>query len=96
MNRVVITGLGVISPLGNDINTFWNNIVQGKSGVGPITQFDASEFAVKIAAEVKDFNPVDFINKKDARRMDRFVQFAVAAAKMALEHAGLDMNKVEQ
>ncbi|MGA8943551.1 MAG: beta-ketoacyl-ACP synthase II [Thermoactinomyces sp.] len=95
MNRVVITGLGVISPLGNDINTFWNNIVQGKSGVGLITQFDTSEFAVKIAAEVKDFNPVDFINKKDARRMDRFVQFAVAAAKMALENAELDMDKVD-
>lgn len=96
MNRVVITGLGVISPLGNDIDTFWNHLIQGKSGVGTITQFDTSDFAVKIAAEVKDFNPLDFINKKDARRMDRFVQFAVAASKMALEHAGLDMDKVDK
>ena len=96
MNRVVITGLGVISPLGNDIDTFWKHLIQGKSGVGHITQFDTTDFAVKIAAEVKDFNPLDFINKKDARRMDRFVQFAVAASKMALEHAGLDMDKVNK
>jgi 3-oxoacyl-[acyl-carrier-protein] synthase II len=96
MNRVVITGLGVISPLGNDIDTFWNHLIQGKSGVSTITRFDTSDFAVKIAAEVKDFNPLDFMNKKDAKRMDRFVQFAVAASKMALEHAGLDMDKVEK
>lgn len=96
MNRVVITGLGVISPLGNDIDTFWNHLIQGKSGVSTITRFDTSDFAVKIAAEVKDFNPLNFMNKKDAKRMDRFVQFAVAASKMALEHAGLDMDKVEK
>jgi 3-oxoacyl-[acyl-carrier-protein] synthase II len=96
MNRVVITGLGVISHLGNDIDTFWNHLIQGKSGVSTITRFDTSDFAVKIAAEVKDFNPLDFMNKKDAKRMDRFVQFAVAASKMALEHAGLDMDKVEK
>ncbi|TCW37466.1 3-oxoacyl-[acyl-carrier-protein] synthase II [Laceyella sacchari] len=93
--RVVITGLGIISPLGNDVNTFWNHLIAGKSGVGNITHFDTTDYAVKIAAEVKDFDPLNYIDKKEARRMDRFVQFAVAAAKEALKHAELDMNKVD-
>lgn len=92
-NRVVITGFGIISPLGNDVDTFWNHLIAGKSGVGQITQFDATDFGVKIAAEVKDFDPLNYIDKKEARRMDRFVQFAVAAAKQALKHAELDMEK---
>jgi 3-oxoacyl-[acyl-carrier-protein] synthase II len=91
--RVVITGMGVISPIGNDISTFWNNLITGVSGVGPITQFDASDFATKIAAEVTDFDPLDYMDKMEARRMDRFVQFAVAAAKMALKDAELDIEK---
>lgn len=93
--RVVITGLGIISPLGNDVNTFWNHLIAGKSGVGNITHFDTTDYAVKIAAEVKDFDPLNYIDKKEARRMDRFVQFAVAAAKEALKHAELDMDKVD-
>lgn len=91
-HRVVITGLGVISPLGNDLTTFWNRLVAGESGVGPVTHFDASEYPTRIAAEVKDFDPLQYMDKKDARRMDRFTQFAVAATKMALEHAGIDMK----
>ncbi|MDN4592417.1 beta-ketoacyl-ACP synthase II [Polycladomyces subterraneus] len=93
--RVVISGLGVISPIGNDLSTFWNNLIAGKSGVGPVTQFDASDYPTRIAAEVKDFDPLDYMDRKEARRMDRFVQFAVAAARQALEHAGLDMNQVD-
>ncbi|MBN2908266.1 beta-ketoacyl-ACP synthase II [Polycladomyces sp. WAk] len=93
--RVVISGLGVISPIGNDLSTFWNNLIAGKSGVGPVTQFDASDFPTRIAAEVKNFDPLDYMDRKEARRMDRFVQFAVAAARQALEHAGLDMNQVD-
>lgn len=93
MRRVVITGVGVISPIGNDRSTFWNNLIAGKSGVGPITQFDPSDYPVRIAAEVKDFDPLDFLDRKEARRMDRFVQFAVAASRMALEDARLDMSK---
>ncbi|PRZ13651.1 3-oxoacyl-[acyl-carrier-protein] synthase II [Laceyella sediminis] len=93
--RVVITGLGIISPLGNDVNTFWNHLIAGKSGVGNITHFDTTDYAVKIAAEVKDFDPLNYIDKKEVRRMDRFVQFAVAAAKEALKHAELDMDKVD-
>ncbi|MFC7442417.1 beta-ketoacyl-ACP synthase II [Laceyella putida] len=93
--RVVITGLGIISPLGNDVNTFWNRLIAGESGVGNITHFDATDYAVRIAAEVKDFDPLNYIDKKEARRMDRFVQFAVGAAKQALQHAELDMEKVD-
>ena len=91
-NRVVVTGMGVISPVGNHLNDFWNSLLEGKSGIGYITQFDTTEFPVKIAGEVKDFNPENWIDKKEARRMDRFTQFAIAAAKMALEDAKLSIN----
>jgi 3-oxoacyl-[acyl-carrier-protein] synthase II len=94
-NRVVITGFGLITPIGNDIDTFWSNLIAGKSGVGPITQFDASDYPVRIAAEVKDFDPTKYISRRESRRMDRFTQFAVSAAKMAIEHAKLDMEKVD-
>jgi len=90
--RVVITGMGAISPLGSDLNTLWNNLVSGKSGVSTITAFDASELPTRIAAEVKDFNPEDYIDRKDARRMDRFVHFAVAASQLALKDADLDIG----
>ncbi|MBO8171065.1 MAG: beta-ketoacyl-ACP synthase II [Bacillaceae bacterium] len=92
--RVVITGVGVVSPVGNDIKTFWDNLLNGKSGVDHITSFDASEYPTRIAAEVKDFRPEDFMERKELKRTDRFVQFGVAAARMALEHAGIDMDKV--
>lgn len=93
-NRVVVTGLGIVSPVGNDIATFWNALITGKSGVGPITLFDASAFDARIAAEVKTFNPENYgINKKEARRMEKFIQFAIAAAKQAIEGAGLDLEK---
>lgn len=91
-NRVVITGCGVISSLGQDVLTFWKHIVAGKSGVSKIESFDTSEYPAKIAAEIKDFNPEDYMDRKDARRADRFSQFGVAAAKLALEHANLQIN----
>lgn len=92
--RVVITGLGVVSPVGNGKEEFWNNLLAGKPGVGPITQFDATDFPVKIAGEVKDFDPVAFAgDRKTVRHMDRYTQFAVAAAKMAVADAKLDMTK---
>ncbi|QKG84651.1 beta-ketoacyl-ACP synthase II [Kroppenstedtia pulmonis] len=93
--RVVITGMGILSPIGNDIPTFWDNILQGQSGVGPVTQFDASDFPTRIAAEVKDFNPFNYMERKESRRMDRFVQFAVAASQMALNDAGIDIGKMD-
>ena len=83
MKKAVITGMGVISPLGNDIDTFWSAIKAGKSGLGPITRFDASAFDSKIAAEVKDFDPSQFMEKRDARKMALFTQLAVAAAVQA-------------
>lgn len=91
--RVVITGVGVLSPIGNDREAFWNRLIRGESGIGPVTRFDASNYATQIAGEVKDFDPLDYMERKEARRMDRFVQFAVAAAKMAMEDAALDMEK---
>lgn len=91
--RVVITGLGVISPVGNDVETFWRALISGKSGIGPITSFDASRFDSKIAGEVKDFEPAKYMDAKEARRMEKFAQFAVAVAKEAVVDAGLDLTK---
>lgn len=88
--RVVVTGLGVISPLGNDVDTFWRRLVAGESGVGPITRFDTSDYKVHIAAEVKDFDAEDFIDKRQVRRLDLFSRYAVAAAKLAAADAEFD------
>ncbi|MGI6488602.1 MAG: beta-ketoacyl-ACP synthase II [Syntrophomonadaceae bacterium] len=87
--RVVITGMGVVSPIGLGVTAFWDNLLAGHSGVGCIDRFDASDFPVKIAAQVKDFKAEDFVSRREARRMDRFVQYACAAARMAVEDAGL-------
>lgn len=91
--RVVITGLGVMTALGHDLETFWGNLLAGKSGVSLIESFDVSEYPTRIAAEIKDFNPGDYFDKKEARRMDRFVQFAVAASLKALEDAQLNVKE---
>ena len=88
--RVVVTGLGVISPLGNDIDTFWRRLVAGESGVGRITRFDTTDYKVHIAAEVKDFDAEDYIDKRKVRRLDLFSRYAVAAAKLAAADAELD------
>ncbi|NJB68989.1 3-oxoacyl-[acyl-carrier-protein] synthase II [Desulfobaculum xiamenense] len=86
--RVVVTGLSALTPIGNDVETSWKNLVDGVSGIGPVTQFDATEFATRIAGEVKGFEPTDFIPAKQAKRMERFTQFAVACSKMLLDDAG--------
>lgn len=93
--RVVITGLGALSPIGNNANTMWENAKQGVNGIGPITHFDTTDFKVKIAAEVKDFQPEEYIDKKLAKRMDRFSQFGVAAAKEAFADSGIDIEKID-
>jgi len=85
--------MGVVTALGSDIETFWNNLLEGKSGVSHIEAFDVTDYPTQIAASVKDFNPEDFMDKKETRRMDRFVQFAVAASKNALEDAKLDVRE---
>ena len=90
MRRVVITGAGVISPVGNDIESFWDSLVSGRHGIGPITGIE-NQTPVKVAAQVKDFDPTAFMDKKAARRMEQFCQFAVAATKQALEDAKVDM-----
>lgn len=90
--RVVITGLGCISPLGNDLDSTWENLLSGRSGIGPITHFDASEYKVRIAAEVKGFDAAEIFGGREARRMDRFTQFAVATAQQAVQHAGLQIT----
>lgn len=95
-NRVVITGLGAITPIGIGKDAFWQGLQEGKNGIGRTTRFDASNCAAQIAGEVKDFEPSAYIDKKEARRMDRFAQFAVAAAKMAFEDANLDLNKEDK
>lgn len=91
--RVVVTGLGVISPVGLDVPTMWQNLVAGRSGIGPITHFDASDWAVRIAGEVRGFDPVNYMPAKEARRMDRFVQFAVAATQQAMAQARLNVDQ---
>jgi len=92
-NRVVITGMGAITPLGLSVDDFWQGVTAGKSGVGPITQFDVSEYPARIAAEVKGFDPSDYFDRREARRMARFTQFAMAATIQAMDDAGLDMAK---
>ncbi len=96
MRRVVITGLGVVSPVGSKLDTFWKNITAGKSGIGRITKFDPEGFPVQIAGEVKDFNPEDYFDRREVRRTDPFIQFAIAAAIQAVEHAGLDDSRVDK
>lgn len=93
MRRVVVTGMGAVTPIGLNVEEFWNGVKESKVGIGPITKFDASEFKAKIAAEVKDFKAKDYIDAKTAKRMELFSQYAVVAAKEAIEQAGLDMEK---
>jgi 3-oxoacyl-[acyl-carrier-protein] synthase II len=95
-NRVVITGMGAVTPIGNDVESFWNNAIEGKCGVDFIKGFDTSEYKVKIAAEVKDFVPEDYIDKKETKRMDKYCQYAMAAAKMAMDDSGLDLDTIEK
>lgn len=93
MNRVVVTGMGAITPIGNDVDTFWDGLKNKKIGFGPITYFDTTDYKAKIAAQVKDFDAKQYMDPKAARRMERFSQFAVAAAKQALDDSGVRMEK---
>ena len=93
MKRVAVTGMGVVTPLGIGVNRFWDALLQGRSGVHLVDRFDTALFPTKIAAQVDDFRAEDFIDRRDARRMDRFVQFAVAATRMAVAHSGLEITE---
>jgi len=90
--RVVVTGLGIVSPLGNDLASTWDGIVNGRSGVGPITHFDASGFTTRIAGEVRDFDVTKWVSTKDAKKMDEFIHYGVAASLMAMQDAGLTVD----
>ncbi len=94
--RVVVTGMGCVTPIGIGTDIFWNNIKNGVCGIDQITRFDTTDFVTKIAAEVKDFDASDFIDKKEAKRMDRFTQYAVAASKMAMEDSNIDTDNIDK
>jgi 3-oxoacyl-[acyl-carrier-protein] synthase II len=93
--RVAITGLGFVTPIGNDLETVWTSLVEGVSGVGPITRFDTTDYSTRIAAEVKGFDPEQYMDRKTARHLGRYCQFALAASKQALEHAGLEPRDLD-
>ncbi len=93
--RVVITGLGAVTPIGNNIDEFWNSMMEGKSGAGPITGFDASEYKTRFACEVKGFDAEKYLNRKEIQRMDPFTHYAIAAAAMALEDAAIDLETLD-
>ena len=94
--RVVVTGMGVLSPVGNDLSTFWENLTHGKSGIGPITAFDTSEYSCTFGGEVRDFDVTNYLKTpKDGKRMDRYTQLSMAAAKLALDDSGLDVSSID-
>ena len=93
--RVVVTGLGTLSPVGNTADEFWSSLLQGRSGVGLITRFDTTGYPTRIAGEVRNFDPLDFVDKKEARRLDPYLQYAVASSAMAVQDAALDTSKVD-
>ena len=94
LNRVVVTGIGIISPIGNNLEDYWKNLVNGVSGAGPITLYDASKFKTRIACEVKGFNPENYLERKEARKLDRFTQYALVASDMAMKDAGLTKENI--
>jgi 3-oxoacyl-[acyl-carrier-protein] synthase II len=95
LKRVVVTGLGALTPIGNNIEEYWNGLINGVSGAAPITHFDATNFKTRFACEIKNFEVTDFINRKEARKMDKFAQYAMVAADEAIEDAGIDIEKID-
>ena len=95
LKRVVVTGLGALTPIGNNIEDFWNNLIIGKSGAAPITYFDTEKFKTKFACELKDFNVLDFLDRKEARKMDRFTQYAMVASEQAILDSKLDLDSID-
>lgn len=95
MRRVVVTGLGVISPVGNTVDAFWNNLINGYCGIDKITYFDTTDYKVKIAAEVKDFNAADYLERNEVRKTDLFSQYALAAAHQAVKDSGLVADQLD-
>lgn len=96
LRRVVVTGLGALTPIGNNLQEYWNGLVNGVSGAAPITHFDASKFKTQFACEVKNFNVTDYIDRKEARRLDKFAQYAIVASDEAIKHSNLDLETVDK
>lgn len=96
LKRVVVTGLGAVTPLGNSVPEFWDNLVKGVSGATPITRFDTTNFKTKFACEVKDFDATKYFDRKEVRKLDLYAQYAIASAKEALEHSGLDLETIDK
>lgn len=93
--RIVVTGIGALTPIGNNVETYWNNLINGVSGADMITQFDASKFKTRFACEIKDFDPIDFMDRKEARKLDRFAQIALVASDQAVLDAGITKDNVD-
>src|SRR5688572_28595925 len=94
LKRVVVTGMGALTPLGNSVEEYWSGLINGVYGADMITQFDASKFRTKFACEVKNFDPTQHLDKKEARKIDRFTQLALVASDQAMSHAGLNRNNI--
>src|SRR5437868_6538079 len=94
LKRVVVTGMGALTPLGNTVNDYWNGLVNGVSGAGGITLFDASKFKTRFACEIKNFEPTNFLEKKEARKLDRFTQIALGASDESIADAGISAKNV--
>ena len=94
LKRVVITGMGAITPIGNTLDEYWNGLINGISGAGPITQFDATKFRTRFACEIKGFDPTQYMDKKEARKLDRFAQLALAVSDHAMQDAGLSKDNI--
>jgi|TARA_B110000881_G_scaffold37079_1_gene29661 3-oxoacyl-[acyl-carrier-protein] synthase II len=95
LKRVVVTGLGALTPIGNNVNEYWDNLISGKSGAAPITYFDTEKFKTKFACELKEFNVLDFLDRKEARKMDRFTQYAMVVAQQAIEDSKIDLESID-
>ncbi len=96
LKRVVVTGLGALTPIGNDLNSYWDNLVKGVSGAGPITKFDPEKFKTKFACEIKDYDPNNYFDRKEARKMDLFTQYGMITAEEAIQDSGLDLEKINR
>ena len=96
LKRVVVTGLGALTPIGNNVEAYWDGLKNGKSGSAPITYFDTEKFKTKFACELKGYNPEDHFDRKEARKLDRFAQYALVSTEEAIKDSGLDLDKVDK
>lgn len=96
LKRVVVTGLGAVTPIGNNVNDFWQGLINGVSGAGPITRFDAEKFKTRFACEVKNFDPLNYVDRKEVKKLDLYAQFAIAAVDEAMKNSGLDLDKIDR